>query len=459
MRTRRVQRRLHQRGRRSGGRGRRAAEPRALVVGRGTEATRALRCAQGERRARGHSPGARRRGDAARKVLEGLLAAPLVQAKGAYDAGQALRGARRRCARLRRAAAPSERAVAVALRAPRARRRPWSAASRTRRGAAVCGHRRAATATGVAVAVTERRGSALSPWAAQRFWARRRSPRPARPPLFFGSDLELPVLDSRLRTSRRSRAHGLRDRACIAPKPEASGLTVAVCVAGSMRDPTDYAAAYGADPPRTRPSSGSSAACCSKGRFVAGRGTGPGALSWSARRRSERNPTSPPVGRRSSSGREAGRQKERRNGRPVLDAPRPRRALGAAPPPGGADAALDETVAREAADARKPPSRERARPTVVHRCGATLPLCAGRCASSGRGRGCCRRTSRALGDGDEEAARRRNAADAERLGRRLDDDETDEESETPESPTTIGGRRRQRRRAVVAAAWPPARRS
>ena len=49
-------------------------------------------------------------------------------------------------------------------------------------------------------------------------------------------------------------------------------------------------------------------------------------------------------------------------------------------------------------------------------------------------------TSRALGDGDEEAARRRNAADAERLaGAGLDDDETDdaEDAKQPESPTTI----------------------
>ena len=38
-----------------------------------------------------------------------------------------------------------------------------------------------------------------------------------------------------------------------APAVEASGLTVAVCVAGSMRDPTDYAAAYGADPPADAP--------------------------------------------------------------------------------------------------------------------------------------------------------------------------------------------------------------
>merc|ERR1712138_271702 len=38
-----------------------------------------------------------------------------------------------------------------------------------------------------------------------------------------------------------------------APRIEASGLTVAVCVAGSMRDPTDYAAAYGADPPADAP--------------------------------------------------------------------------------------------------------------------------------------------------------------------------------------------------------------
>ena len=48
-------------------------------------------------------------------------------------------------------------------------------------------------------------------------------------------------------------------------------------------------------------------------------------------------------------------------------------------------------------------------------------------------------TSRALSEGDEEAARRRNAADAERLaGAGLDDDETDaEEAKQPESPPTI----------------------
>ena len=97
------------------------------------------------------------------------------------------------------------------------------------------------------------------------------------------------------------------------------------------------------------------------------------------------------------------------------------------------DPALDETVAREAADALE---------AAVARASAPDS------GPSVRGEACtivrrARRradeavdvvdlTSRALGDGDEEAARRRNAADAERLaGAGLDDDETDDaEAET-----------------------------
>ena len=92
-----------------------------------------------------------------RKVLEGLLAAPLVQAKGAYDAR-----ARRCVARVAAALGyergwlrQSERAVAVALRsaagpAPAVERRESNAAAALRYAAIGA----AATATGVAVAVT-----------------------------------------------------------------------------------------------------------------------------------------------------------------------------------------------------------------------------------------------------------------------------------------------------------------
>ena len=92
-----------------------------------------------------------------RKVLEGLLAAPLVQAKGAYDAR-----ARRCVARVAAALQydkgwlrQSERAVAVALRsaagpAPAVERRESNAAAALRYAAIGA----AATATGVAVAVT-----------------------------------------------------------------------------------------------------------------------------------------------------------------------------------------------------------------------------------------------------------------------------------------------------------------
>ena len=92
-----------------------------------------------------------------RKVLEGLLAAPLVHAKGAYDARARRCGARRRRIAIRQGLAAPERGGRgrVALRsaagpAPAVERRESNAAAALRYAAIGA----AATATGVAVAAT-----------------------------------------------------------------------------------------------------------------------------------------------------------------------------------------------------------------------------------------------------------------------------------------------------------------
>ena len=224
---------------------------------------------------------------------------------------------------------------------------------------------------------------------------------------------------------------------------------MAVCVAGSMRDPTDYAAAYGADPPADAPlkrklrrllqqKEGLSA---SDARDRAG-----GVLL--AAKTAERNPTSPPAGRRSSSdcrARSSKRAKKRwRNGavRSWVSAP---------------DADLTQRRGRSADAGARRGRRARGRGRAGSRRRASQRA---RQWSIGAGRRGGRRppratlradeavdvvdlTSRALGDGDEEAARRRNAADAERLGRRrLDDDETDdaEEANSRAADDDQGGR-------------------
>jgi len=115
--------------------------------------------------------------------------------------------------------------------------------------------------------------------------------------------------------------------------------------------------------------------------------------------------------------------------------------LDAAAPPEALTPGLDETVAREAADALEaavarasaPDSGPSVRGDASNIVRRALSLRADEAVDV------VDLTSRALGDGDEEAARRRNAADAERLaGAGLDDDETDDAEElAPESPTTI----------------------
>ena len=201
-----------------------------------------------------------------------------------------------------------------------------------------------------------------------------------------------------------------------------------------MRDPTDYAAAYGADPPADAPLK-------RKLRRLLQQKEGLSAADARDRARSvllaaKTGRTESFVATRRPSQLERLRGKVVKKSEETLEE-RCRTLLGlandapldAAAPPEALTPGLDETVAREAADALEaavarasaPDSGPSVRGDASNIVRRALALRADEAVDV------VDLTSRALGDGDEEAARRRNAADAERLaGAGLDDDETDE---------------------------------
>lgn len=381
-----------------------------------------------------------------RKVLEGLLAAPLVLAKGAYDARV------RRCV-ARVAAAldydrgwlqQSERAVAVALRsaagpAPTVKRRESNAAAALRYAAIGA----AATATGAAVFVTAGVAApalAVALGGSTVWGASTVVTFTTTYSLFFAAGFGAAGAGlAGYRTSRR--VAGLTDFEIvrgIAPSPEASGLTVAVCVAGSMRDPTDYAAAYGADNPTDGPlrrklrrllqqKEGLTAADArdrARSVLLAAK-TG---QSFVARRRpSQIERLQGQVAKKTEATLEE-------RCRALLNLA-PDASLDAAPPPEALTPLLDESIAREAANALEAAVARASAPDGL----SALDAVQGDASAIVRQALALRAdkavdvdlTALVLGDDDEEASQRRAAADAERLAG-LDETEAEETRPPPE---------------------------
>jgi hypothetical protein len=211
-----------------------------------------------------------------------------------------------------------------------------------------------------------------------------------------------------------------------------------------MRDPTDYAAAYGADPPADAPLK-------RKLRRLLQQKEGLSAAEARDRARSvllaaKTGRTESYVATRRPSQLERLRGKVVKKSEETLEERcrtllglAPDAALDATPPAEALTPALDETVAREAADALEAAVARASAPDGPSARGDADIVRRALALRADEAVDVVDLTSKALSEGDEEAARRRNAADAERLaGAGLDDDETDaEEAKQPESPTTI----------------------
>ena len=365
-----------------------------------------------------------------RKVLEGLLAAPLVHAKGAYDAR-----ARRCVARVAAALdydrgwlRQSERAVAVALQnaagpAPTVKRRESNAAAALRYAAIGA----AATATGVAVAVTAGVAApalAVALGGSTVWGASTVVTFTTTYSLFFAAGFG--AAGAGLAGYRTSRCvAGLTDFEIVrgvAPSPEASGLTVAVCVAGSMRDPTDYAATYGADNPANAPlkrklrrllqQKEALAAAAARDRARSVLLAAKTGQSFVARRRpSQIERLQGRVAQKS----EATLEERCR----ALLSLAPDASLDAAPPPEALTPLLDESIAREAANALEAAVARASAPDGL----SALDVVQGDASTLVRQALALRAdeavdvdlTALALEKCDEEAAQKRNAVDAERI--------------------------------------------